>query len=230
SCTYEVQVNIDPLDVPVLTYPVNDQLFCAEDVITLTIPSNVYNLNYSYTWYFDDTSYQASGQQTDINITNEGPRSIKLRVTNPYDCWVESIPINIFIEKAEFEGSLSPATISFCEGTTGGNIVYQPGFGTETPSGYIWMKGNQEVGTTTTSSFMPTESGNYWVVLLDDNGCRFGGMAENSVNVVVRRRPYVNIIGETNLCMGEDTTLQGIVPDSNLERRWLLNEIGRAHV
>src|SRR5690606_1105200 len=94
SCTYEVQVNIDPLDVPVLTYPVNDQLFCAEDVITLTIPSNVYNLNYSYTWYFDDTSYQASGQQTDINITNEGPRSIKLRVTNPYDCWVESIPIN----------------------------------------------------------------------------------------------------------------------------------------
>src|SRR5690606_221569 len=144
-------------------------------------------------------------------------------VENQYGCIVSSNTINFLVEQAEFDGSLSPTTLSFCEGTTGGNIVYQPSFGTETPSGYIWMKGNQEVGTTTTPSFMPTESGNYWVVLLDDNGCRFGGMAENSVNVVVRKRPYVNIIGETNLCMGEDTTLQGIVPDSNLERRWLLN-------
>lgn len=223
SCTYEVQVNIDPLDVPVLTYPVNNQLFCAEEVITLTIPSNVYNPNYSYTWHFDDTSYQASGQQTDINITNPGPASVYLEVENQYGCIVSSNTINFLVEQAEFDGSLSPTTLSFCEGTTGGNIVYQPGFGSETPSGYIWMKGNQEVGTTTTPSFTPTESGSYWVILLNEHDCRYGGMAEHPVNVVVRKRPYVNVIGETNLCMGEDTTLQGIVPDSNLERRWLLN-------
>src|SRR5690606_13617460 len=66
SCTYEVLVNIDPLDVPVLTYPVNDQLFCAEEVITLTIPG-------VYTLYFDGTRYEASHLKKDINIKTSGP-------------------------------------------------------------------------------------------------------------------------------------------------------------
>src|SRR5690606_24996287 len=222
SCTYEVLVNIDPLDVPVLTYPVNNQLFCAEEVITLSIPGG-YNPNYSYTWYFDGTSYQATEDDTDINIDKNTFTSIYLEVTNQYSCKVQSDSINIEINKADFDGSLSPNTISFCEGTAGGSITYNPSIGSIPPSGYIWMKGNQEVETTTTSSFTPTESGSYWVILLNEHDCRYGGMAEHPVNVVVRKRPYVNIIGETNLWMGEDTTLQGIVPDSNLERRWLLN-------
>src|SRR5690606_8660013 len=115
-CTYEVLVNIDPLDVPVLTYPVNDQLFCAEEVITLTIPG-VYNPNNTYTWYFDGTSYQASDLETDINITTSGPAYGYLEVENPYGCIVTSNTINFLIEKADFEGSLSPTTLSFCEGT-----------------------------------------------------------------------------------------------------------------
>src|SRR5690606_32756902 len=223
SCKYEVQVNIDPLDVPVLTYPVNGQLFCAEEVITLSIPGG-YNPNYSYTWYFDGTSYQATDDDTEINITNPGPAEIYLEVTNQYDCSVESVPVTIEIKKADFEnGTFIPSQLSFCEGTNGGSITFNPNPNSDSPSSYIWMKGNQEVGTTTTPSFTPTESGSYWVILLNEHDCRYGGMASNPVNVTVRKRPYVNIIGETNLCMGEDTTLQGIVPDSNLERRWLLN-------
>lgn len=223
SCTYEVQVNIDPLDVPVLTYPSPHQLFCAEDVITLSIPGG-YNPNYSYTWHFDNTSYQATEEHTDINITNSIPTNIVLRVTNEFGCWVESNSIPIKINKASFQGTLNPNTLSFCEGVIGDSIEYSNiDSSSSLPTQYIWMKGNQEVGVTTTPSFTPTESGNYWVRLLDENGCRFGEMASNPVNVVVRKRPYVNIIGETNLCIGESATLQGIVPDSNLQRRWLLN-------
>lgn len=222
ACTYEVQLTIDPMVEPVLTYPEDGQLFCAEDVITLTIPGG-YNQDYSYTWFFDGTSYQATSTETDINIDKNTSTLIYLEVTNQYGCKIQSDSINIDVSKAEFaNGNFIPDQLSFCEGTTGGSIIYTP-VGTPTPSGYIWMQGNDEVGTTTTPSFTPTESGSYWVVLLNEHGCRYGGMAANPVNVTVRKRPYVNIIGETNLCLGEETTLQGIVPDSNLERRWLLD-------
>src|SRR5690606_24789167 len=132
SCTYEVLVNIDPLDVPVLTYPVNNQLFCAEEVITLSIPGG-YNPNYSYTWYFDGTSYQATEDDTDINIDKNTFTSIYLEVTNQYSCKVQSDSINIEINKADFDGSLSPNTISFCEGTAGGSITYNPSIGSIPP-------------------------------------------------------------------------------------------------
>src|SRR5690606_40563640 len=68
----------------------------------------------------------------------------------------------------------------------------------------FWMKGNTQVGTGT--SYQPTESGSYWVVLVDADDCKTY-MPTAAVNYALRQPPFASISGSTSMCQGESTTL-----------------------
>ena len=219
DCSVTETLVLQPM--PSADFTLSGNEFCAEEVITGTITS--YDPQNTYLWKFDGTSFYASGQATELNITNPGVKDITLLVTTPQGCSVESPLQTIEIKQASFEGEFNPSEINICEGTTAPAISYQNynNFDPD-PSGYIWMKGNQQVGTGTT--FTPTESGIYWAVLIDADDCKFNGMAASPVSMVVRKRPFVSIEAASNqLCYGESTTLNGIIANNALERRWLLN-------
>lgn len=211
-------------DMPDTDFSLSDNEFCAEDVIEATITN--YDPTNTYMWIFDNTSFYASGFQTELNITTEGAQNISLVVTTPQNCSVESDAEPILIRAASFSGEFSSNEISICEGDAASPISFTS-TSTPPPSGYIWMKGNQQVGTSTT--FTPTETGNYWAVLIDAYGCKDNSMAQDPVNVVVRKRPFVSIDASgTDLCYGESTTLNGILVNNGLERRWLLDDVAMA--
>lgn len=191
---------------------------CKEEPIELTITG--YDPTNTYIWDFDSTTYIASGATTLINITNTGNKAIQLYVYNPYGCVFTEAPKMVEIKAASFVGQFNPTDVNICQGESFPGISFTPILGSDTPDNIIWMLGNQQVGTGLT--FTPTQSGPYWGVLIDADGCRFN-MPSPIINVTVRQQPYVSITGESSLCGGENTTLQGVITDNTLEHRWLID-------
>lgn len=219
-CTYTYTLNLPA--APNTNFTMHaDPYHCSEDSIELVLDS--YNPDNQYRWIFNGTSYIGSGLSTFINITNPGTHPVKLVVTNQYGCVFESTYQDVTIVKADFDGYLSPNPISICEGEAFSGISFTQTGGSSVLDTIIWMKGNHQVGTGL--SYVPTQSGQYWGVLVDTNGCKFNGMVTNPVDVSIRKRPFVNITGSNSLCWNEETTLNGIVTDPSLERRWLLNGV-----
>lgn len=221
DCTVSETITLGQM--PDVDFTLPGTLFCAEEAIMLTIPN--YNPANQYRWGFDDTYYVASGMTTQINLAIENTYGITLEALTPQGCTIISAPKFLQIRKAAFSGNFSPNPISACEGTGMPSLSFVAS-GSANPSGYIWMKGNQQVGTG--SSFTPSQSGSYWAVLIDNYGCKYNDMSLSPVNVTVRKRPFVNITGNTNICYGEQTTLQGVISNNTLERRWLINGIPMA--
>lgn len=199
-------------------FSIADSNVCAEEPIYLTVTN--YNPANTYMWEFFDTAFIASSATTAININSTTfSYPIKLVVTTPQGCTFESAEQFVNVTKAVFNGNLSVSpTANVCEGT-GQTINYTPAFGSATPSGYAWMKGNQQVGTGT--SYTPTASGVYWVKLFNAQGCVY--TLTSPATVTIRQRPYAAIIGSSSVCAGNQGTIQGVVTNPALQRRWLLN-------
>lgn len=218
TCTVEQTIILPSLDEPEfeLVGP-----FCAKEVIELTIQNP--NPLFKYSWHFEDAHIIASVPTTEINIATPGQnKEITLKAKLPFGCEVEYTITDITINEADsFAGSFSPDTITGCEGETFPAIEFEPDLGANEPSGYIWMQGSEPVPGATSATFTPAESGQYWAVLTDGNGCKNYDMAKNPVNVNIRLRPYVSITGNNSLCYEDTTVLAGTVTDSSLERRWL---------
>lgn len=208
--------------MPNVAFSLAPLTYCAEEQIGLTIPA--YNSVNTYKWLFNGTSYIASNATTLININAPGTYPIRLQATTPLGCVLTSNPISVTILKASFSGSLVPSpSASICEGTAPAQVIsfVSNVSGNPMPSSYIWMKGNQQVATSVANSYTPTVSGSYWAILVDANGCKFNGL--QPVSIIIRQRPYAGIVGTTTICSGEQTVLQGVVTNTLLQRRWLLN-------
>ncbi|RYD94516.1 MAG: T9SS type A sorting domain-containing protein, partial [Sphingobacteriales bacterium] len=217
ACTITKPVTLANVGVP--NFNIADTTVCAEEPISVTIVN--YNPLYTYRWIFFQTSFIASSATTLLNINppTSGQYGIALEVTTPQGCIFVSPEQQVFVNKASFSGSLAvtPAT-SVCEGTPQ-TITFTPTFNTPAPTSIIWMKGNQQVGTGT--SYVPTSSGSYWVKLVNAAGCQFTGIG--NVNIIIRQRPYAAIVGSSSVCAGTQGTIQGVVTNPALQRRWLLN-------
>ncbi len=217
DCEVTQTVVLEPVDPP--TFDLGDT-FCVENTIELTIIG--YDSNLTYSWHFDDTYIYAFGATTEVNISDSDDYDITLKAHLPFGCTSEYTITGIEINEADgFDGSFSPTSITACEGDSISAIVYIPDPLFSTPSGYIWMQGDQEVGTG--ASFTPTESGLYWAVLIDAEGCMNHDMVANPVDVNIRLRPSVTISGSSSLCYGDSTTIKGEITDNNLKRQWFLN-------
>lgn len=216
DCETTIQVEIQ--GPPSTAFTIAPTQYCAEEPITLTLPSAMLP-GYRYEWHFLNTHYVASGQNTQINISTEGNHDIKLRVYNQYNCMFDSnaFPVDIF--KAEFFGGINPGSLDFCESSPVTPLSF---IGTPTPIDAIWMRDNVQVAASGLT-YTPTESGSYWPILIDGNGCKFYGMSANPAIVTMRKPPFASINGNTSVCYGESTTLTGIYTDPNVEFRWTLN-------
>lgn len=205
-------VTITLLPQPALNFTLASQ-YCAEEPITLNIGTPM--AGYEYSWWFNGTSYKVNGTSaTDINVSTGGPLGIVLKALAPDGCEYISVQKNTTIKRAIFSGIISPNPIDACEG----NVQALSFAGAPSPTNVIWMKDDQQVATTTT--YTPTQSGSYWPVLVDANGCKFYGMVKDPAIVKVRKPPFVSINGNTNVCFGENTVLTGIVTDPTVEHRW----------
>lgn len=213
DCEATIQVEIQ--GPPPTTFTLNPTEYCAEEPITLTLPSAMLP-GYRYEWHFLNTHYVAAGLSTQINISTAGNHDIKLRVYNQYGCMFDSADVPVDIFKAEFFGSINPGSLDFCEGSTVTPLSF---IGTPSATNAIWMRDNVQVATGLT--FTPTESGSYWPVLIDADGCKFYGMSLNPAIVTMRKPPFASINGNTSVCYGESTTLTGIYTDPIVEHRWV---------
>lgn len=212
-CSTTQTVTIPP--VPSLSFA-SPAKVCKGEVITLT-PTG-YNPANTYTWFFSNTSIVASGPSTAITVNTAGLTYIKLRIKTPQGCVYESGNVSLNVVAANLSGTLSPSPVVACVGSSPA-ITFTPS-GTA-PSGYIWMNGAQPVaGAPNSATFVPTQSGSYWPILISADNCRTEVMSTSLVPVTLKNPPYVNISGKANICAGSSTTLSGIVVDSGLEYQW----------
>ncbi|MBA5793482.1 PKD domain-containing protein [Flavobacterium sp. xlx-214] len=216
DCQVTIPVTLDPIPNP--NFALTPLIYCADEAITLNVPG--YNPAYEYWWGFNNTWYIANGPVTQIQFQDAGDYPIKLRIETPYGCSYESNNVTVKINKANFNpGTISPNPADFCVGSTV-PLTYNPAGGTSTLSGLIWMKDNVQVGTG--SSYLPTQSGSYWPVLVDGNGCKSYIMAGFARSYVLRQPPFASISGTTSLCYGDSGILYGITTDPSpaLQHRW----------
>ena len=222
DCETEVTIVIDGPPALNFTIP-NGNTYCANDPITLRLPGSTMLPGYSYRWIFNGTSYVASSVDTEISFAEDdwGSQDISLEVTNQYGCVFESSPPQqVTINIANFSGSIAPNPADFCEGSaTPLSFLENPS--TPVPSDIIWMRDNVQVGTGL--SYLPTQSGSYWPVLIGSNGCKDYSMAQFALSYKLRKPPFASISGSTSVCYGESTTLTGIFTDTGIEHRWALN-------
>lgn len=214
ACTIPVTFTLEP--TPDLNFDLLPS-YCAEEPINLVVTNYNYP-TYKYSWWYNGTHIKDDGDNaTQINVPNAGDVYITLKAEMPNGCIYESAAKLTNIKKAEFFGSISPNPIDACEGNIPA-LNFNPDPFTATPASVLWMKDDQQVATTTT--YVPTESGSYWPVLVNGNGCKFYEMAKDPAIVKVRKPPFVSINGSTSVCFGENTVLTGIITDPTVEHRW----------
>lgn len=217
ACTATATVTLAP--APNVNFSIPLPEYCSEEPVPLNIPGG-YNLAYRYEWHQNGTHYKADATTTMVQFATGGPQNITLRITDANDCIYETAfpGVGITINKADFNGGLNQNSLDFCEGSTVTPLFFA---GSPSPTNAIWMRDDEQVATSLT--FTPTESGSYWPVLIDGDGCKFYGMVNNPAIVTVRKPPFASINGNTSVCYGESTTLTGIYTDAAVEHRWTLN-------
>ncbi|WP_209915671.1 PKD domain-containing protein [Chryseobacterium jejuense] len=217
-CTITKTITLAPVPNP--NFLIADTA-CKGEVLGLTpmtyVPGN------TYTWYFDGTSFITTQQYASVTFNTAGPKTIKLEVKTPQGCVYTSGTANILIKEANFNGTIVPGNAVACAGNPPA-IVFTPSAGSAVPSGYIWMNGSQQVsGAPNSATFVPLQSGSYWPVLISADGCRTNAMSFIPAAVTLKTAPYVNISGQSNVCLGSSATLNGIVTDNTLEYQWKKN-------
>lgn len=219
ACTATATVTLAP--APNVNFSIPLPEYCSEEPVPLTIPGG-YNQAYRYEWHQNGTHYKASATTTMVQFATGGPQNITLRITDANGCIYETAfpGVGITINKAEFDGEINPNPLDFCEGSTVTPLSFNPTNPLDPmPINAIWMRDDEQIGTGLT--FTPTESGSYWPVLIDGDGCKFYGMVNNPAIVTVRKPPFASINGNTSVCYGGSTVLTGIFTDANVEHRWI---------
>lgn len=193
--TYPINLKFTPSDVPNKTdcpeveeldtrFTLSSFEYCTDKTVTLSIPE--YNPENRYVWYFNGTSFIANSKDTKIQFAQEGDYFIRLEITNPDGCSFlthHADSQSAHITKADFfMGTIVPYDTNFCENKTE-PLTFVPSGALSIITDIIWMKDNQEVGRG--KSFEPTQSGLYWVVLVDSNGCKYFNMVHQPVVVKI---------------------------------------------
>ncbi|WP_272585708.1 MULTISPECIES: PKD domain-containing protein [unclassified Flavobacterium] len=211
ECETTLTITLDPEPDP--NFTLSPLSYCSDEVITLTAPG--YDPSNIYEWVFNGTSYITSEENTLIQLPAGPNQFITLTVTTPYGCTYTSNPVFVNIYEADFNGGIiNPLNADFCAN----NPTPLSFSGSLMPVDIIWMLGNQEVGTGLT--YQPTQSGSYWPVLIDANGCKSYIMATEAKSYILRQPPFASISGNTSVCFDESTILVGITTDNAVEHRW----------
>ena len=159
-------------------------VFCADRTITLTAPQ--------------EQTYQWNSGQTSQSITTNQSGDFSVRIRNQFGCTsVQSDVTNIKVNPLPASPTISAAGVTtFCEG----NRVT---LNANSPYNVVWSSGQ------TVKSIAVSQSGNFTVQALDQNGC----FSPYSASTAVKVNPLPatpTIIGDPSnlVCEGSKTTLR----------------------
>ena len=108
---------------------------------------------------------------------------------------------------------ITAGNTNFCKGDTI-NMVSSSSYN------YQWyFNGNQILGANNRNIYA-TQSGNYTVAAIDQNGCISSPSAINSIQQYPYTQPYINSIGSTNICAGNSV---GLIASSGINYLWYNN-------
>lgn len=226
-CEVEHTITLEPMPEPD-DFIVTAGPYCPNQKIELTIPNfPVFNAaGYTFVWDIQDYgTLTASETTTYISFPDGGNYPVTLAIQTPMGCILESTPKLVNIPDSGYSGDLSTNMINICEGVAFAGLTFSS-TGINPPHKVVWMNGNEVAGISSpyTAPFFPTESGLYWVMLENTNGCRFTNLTTGTTaDVTIRKRPYAAIVGSETLCFGDTMTLVGDITDPTLQRRWLRN-------
>ncbi|WP_196891504.1 T9SS type A sorting domain-containing protein [Aureivirga marina] len=217
SCTASVTIDLDPY--PVANFS-SDTSVCQGEPIAFNVSS--FNPNFQYAWDFSGSGDNFSVNVPDpiVEFENFGMKSITLTVTNPLGCSA-TFTQTIDVDENGLDGDLHIMPNSTCEGNSV-TLAYI-NTGTTVPSNYYWMSEDQLLAMTTTNTYTANlSSGNYWVEVTDDFGCKRKDIP--SKNLTIINKPDIKISGSTDVCSYDFVYLNGSAgSDPGILYEWYRN-------
>lgn len=188
---------------------------CVETPVKLIQAEN--EPGYTYKWDFSGTSF--IGANPTINLKpNIGLQSIKLTVTDPYNCTAIYEIINIQVNQADFglvKLDILSGSKEFCQG---GSAVLRINTSLA-PATRQWMRGTAPIPGATASTYTVTQTGDYWAMLYDADGCSFS-TALHAVGIAVKSPPTVSLLAPATVCYADSVQLEAVVSDPGVQRQW----------
>jgi len=181
----QVGITVLPIQSPTVT-PSGVVEFCAGDSVILTAAGGYV----TYDW--------TTGSTSDTTIVYSSD-TVVLTVTNTFGCAAEEEIIVIMNEPQMPPNVTADGPTEFCVGESVG-LDAGPGY-----FSYLWNTG------TTTQTLTATESGLYYVFVLDGNGCIDSSMVANPIEITVwDPEPIVSQSGDELTCtnVNEFTSIQ----------------------
>ena len=171
----------------------------------------------SYQWYFN-TSPIGGSNTPSYTATQTG--SYYVMVTNSNSCTYSSPSVQVTI------GALPTASINgeseFCANGTIDMIATAQG-GAGNIISYQWSLGGEEIENAQTSSYIPTQTGEYTVTVSNSLGC---SATSSAFLVTINELPEVSISGDDVICAstGADLTSNVAAGTGTVQSyQWMLN-------
>lgn len=211
SCT--ASTNLELPNFPnVQVVPLTSQ--CQNEPIQFSILNG--STDFSYHWDFGDGSYNTL-QEPKKTYSSGGTKQITLTVKNSLGCTQQISNIFINVYQTLVNGTLYGPDIA-CEGETS-ILNFDQLFGQVPAQSFTWMQGTNQVGYTNSPNFAVTQSGSYWVILTDVNGCT---KKFNAVPVVFAKSPPIKVTGPTAVCAGMPFKLT-VNPQNDVTYSWSMS-------
>lgn len=210
TCTIQLPVNIP--SIPVVNILGPDSVCQGTPAqFTYTATGPVSN------WFWDFGDFSSSLMHPVTNRTYSAPTSgnktVTLIVNDQFGCpRVFTKPIYIHINNVNTTISTSGPT-TFCAGQSV-TLTANPAGATPLVT-YLWNTIDN------TSSIVATQTGGYWVEVVDGRGCR---NRSATTNVLVNPVPNAMIVGDDEYCYGE-TTLLSAYQGASYTYQWLINNV-----
>lgn len=186
-----MNVTVNPLPISTITLS-GPTTFCQGNSISLSNNSGV-----SYQW--SNNNENMIGEINSSFIANSSG-FYSVFITNSNGCSINSAPIGITVNPLPISTITTNQDTIFCEG--GSTVLLVDN---QLPLNYQWFKNGILLNGQTNSILQTSNSGIYNVKLTDQNGCE--NLSFNSIQVIANPNPYIQISGDTSICIGETTLL-----------------------
>lgn len=226
SCLAETTITLFP--DPDTNFTITHVPNCTEQAVVLTLNTLITAPGYRYEWQFDGTSFIVQSPLTTLNtIINLKENlsdlpEVTLIITDPNGCvFSNTVSTDNFVSAANYPNGEIEGGGAFCAG----EVVTLEYFNFEfTPFSYQWMQGSLPIAGANFSTYSPTQSGSYWVVLLNDVGC--SDKRTPSSIVTFYPAPNINLSGPATVCASTNFMITATVSGGgSLEKRWLRDGI-----